>query len=145
MVRATFFVRAADFAGEADDEIHLDFDHRHRRRLTLVSGSGREFLLDLRSATALADGDALVLDDDSVVIVRASAERVVDVSADSPEHLARIAWHLGNRHLATEIRGDTLRILEDHVIVEMLEGLHATLEHKEAPFQPEGGAYAHEH
>ena len=68
-------------------------------------------------------------------------EPVVEITANSREHLARLAWHLGNRHLPTQIEGDRLLIRDDHVIVAMLRGLGATLRKVDLPFDPEGGAY----
>ena len=128
-----------------DDVVELDYDARHRRRIVMQTEAGREFLLDLPKATALVDGNGLLLSDGTVVAVRARAERVVDVRGKNAEHLTRLAWHLGNRHLPSEIRGDSIRILYDHVIVDMLTGLGAETRVLNAPFHPESGAYAHEH
>ena len=111
----------------------------------MTSIGGREFLLDLGEATPLRDGDALELTDGSRVIVTAKAERVAEIRADNPHHLMRIAWHLGNRHLPTEILADRLRIAYDHVIVDMVSGLGGVVEVVDVPFQPEGGAYGHAH
>ena len=128
------------------DVVELDYDARHRRRIAMRTESGREFLLDLPKAVALADGDGLALSDGTAVRVRAKPERVIEVRAKSPEQLVRIAWHLGNRHLPTQILGDTLRIRYDHVILDMLAGLGAETRTTDAPFHPEGGAYAgHSH
>ncbi|WP_405226731.1 urease accessory protein UreE [Lentisalinibacter sediminis] len=128
------------------DVVELDYDARHRRRIAMRTESGREFLLDLPKAVALADGDGLALSDGTSVRVRAKPERVIDVRAASPEQLLRIAWHLGNRHLPTQILGETIRIRYDHVILDMLAGLGADTRTTEAPFHPEGGAYAgHSH
>ncbi len=147
MTRATNILPAAD-ADVADDTIELDFDQRHRRRIAMTSRSGREFLLDLPRAAAIQHGDGLELDDGTVVVVHAKPEAVADITADDEQHLNRIAWHLGNRHLPTEVRDDCLRIREDHVIVDMVRKLGGEVELKLAPFHPEGGAYAghgHEH
>ncbi len=107
--------------------------------------TGREFLLDLPRAVALADGDGLELSDGTMVMVRARAERVVDIRAKDAKGLTTLAWHLGNRHLPAEIRPDSIRILYDHVIVEMLRGLGADTRALDAPFHPEPGAYFHDH
>lgn len=107
--------------------------------------SGTEFLLDLPKAVRLADGDGLALSDGSTVIVRARSERVIDIRARDARHLVRIAWHLGNRHLPTQILGDSIRIRYDHVILEMLKGLGGETTVCDRPFHPESGAYAHEH
>jgi len=121
--------------------VTLNFDARHRRRVRLTTDQGEDVLLDLAQAVAMADGDGLLLDDGRLLKVQAAAELVVEVRHDDPSQLARLAWHLGNRHLPTEIRGQVLRIRPDHVIEEMLHGLGADLVHVRAPFQPEGGAY----
>jgi urease accessory protein len=126
----------------------LDWDQRHRRRVRLTIDQGGEFLLDLDHATVINDGDALELDDGRLVNVRAADEPVCDAFARSPEHMARIAWHLGNRHLSVQIMADRLRIRDDHVIVAMLHDMGVRVERLKAPFTPEGGAYsghAHDH
>jgi urease accessory protein len=74
--------------------------------------------------------------------VEAEAEELVEVSAADPTVMVRVAWHLGNRHLPTQIAGERLRIRRDHVIEAMLGGLGATLTPVSAPFDPEGGAYS---
>src|SRR5215475_1986270 len=135
---------------KAAGSVTLDFDARHRRRVRLTTDQGEDVLVDLAQAVAMADGDGLQLDDGRLLKVQAAAEVVVEVRHKDPSQLARLAWHLGNRHLSTEIRGQVLRIRPDHVIEEMLHGLGADLVHVRAPFQPEGGAYRgdghhHEH
>ena len=109
----------------------------------MTTRSGLSFLLDLPSPKVLRDGDCLQLDNGSTVRVIAKPEHVADIRADSPRQLAELAWHLGNRHLATQILDDRLRILNDHVIVNMVQGLGATVELTDAPFDPQPGAYAH--
>jgi len=145
-LRATRVIPAKAVADQpAGDTISLTWDERHRRRIRMRTTGGTEFLLDLAHAVALADGDHLVLDDGTEVRVQARAETVADIVAADGETLTRIAWHLGNRHWPTQVLGDTLRIRYDHVLVEMIAGLGGRVERREAPFQPEGGAYAHEH
>ncbi|TCZ60964.1 urease accessory protein UreE [Roseicella aquatilis] len=121
--------------------VTLDFDDRFRRRKRTVAESGFAFLLDLEDATALRDGDGLLLEGGGVILVRAAPEPLVEVRAATPSLLLRLAWHLGNRHLPTEIGADRLLIRDDHVIVAMLRGLGAELKRVDEPFNPEGGAY----
>jgi urease accessory protein len=129
----------------ATDRVVLDADERHRRRIALTGERGTAFLLDLPHATALKDGDGLVLEDGSIVRVAGKLEPLVEVSAGSPHELARLAWHIGNRHIDVQVVGDKLRIRRDHVLEQMLRGLGARLTSIEAPFDPEQGAYAHGH
>ena len=103
---------------------------------------GLEFLLDLENAVALRGGDALVLEDGRLIEVVAAAEPLVEIRGADPLHLVRVAWHLGNRHLPTQIMPKGLRIRRDHVIEAMVKGLGARIIEIEAPFDPEGGAYA---
>jgi urease accessory protein len=114
--------------------------------MRLTTDLGEDVLLDLPKAVAMADGDALQLDDGRLLKVLAAAEPIVEIRHKEPDQLVRLAWHLGNRHLPTEIRDQMLRIRPDPVIESMLHGLGAELVRVRAPFQPEGGAYgAHAH
>jgi urease accessory protein len=119
----------------------LDFDARHRRRIRLTADEGEDILLDLPKAIAMADGDGLQLEDGRWLMVQAAMEHIVEIRHKDPNQLVRLAWHLGNRHLPTEIRDQALRIRPDHVIEHMLSGFGADLTNAQAPFQPEGGAY----
>lgn len=143
MERATRHLAAGQWPAErASDRLTLDFDRRHRRRIRLVTDSGSPLLLDLPEAAVLAHGDGLCTERGTWLRVEAAAERLLEVRARDPLHLARLAWHVGNRHVPAELRPDTLRIRPDHVIAAMLEGLGARVGEVVAPFQPERGAYA---
>jgi urease accessory protein len=142
MIRATE-VRGQDSWSEpAADTVVLDFDDRHRRRMAMTGTRGLAFLLDLETAVALRGGDALVLEDGRLVEVVAAPEPLLEIRGADPHHLIRVAWHLGNRHLPTQIMPKGLRIRRDHVIEAMVRGLGARVIEIEAPFDPEGGAYA---
>lgn len=145
MLRATAVKRAGTWIGPPADVVVLDREARHRRRHTLVARNGLAFLLDLPQAMFLHDGDGLALEDGRIVAVEAAAELLLEIACQDPLALLRVAWHLGNRHLPTEIRGDRLRIRADHVIADMVRGLGATVTAIEAPFDPEGGAYDQDH
>jgi len=142
MIRATRVEGQHRWTHAAADTVVLDFDDRHRRRMAMTGTRGLEFLLDLENATALRGGDALVLEDGRLIEVVAAAEPLVEIRGADPLHLVRVAWHLGNRHLPTQIMPKGLRIRRDHVIEAMVKGLGARIIEIEAPFDPEGGAYA---
>ncbi len=131
----------------AIDHVVLDASERHRRRLVLTAEHGTTLLLDLPHATALRDGDGLVLDDGTLVRVVGRPEPLLEIAAANTRELARLAWHLGNRHTDVQVIGERLRIRPDHVLAEMLVRLGAKLTAIEAPFDPESGAYSvdHEH
>jgi urease accessory protein len=142
MIRATKVLGLNHWSLSPADTIVLDFDDRHRRRMAMTGTRGLEFLLDLENAVALRGGDALVLEDGRLIEVIAAPEPLVEIRGVDPHHLVRVAWHLGNRHLPTQITGKGLRIRRDHVIEAMVQGLGARIIEIEAPFDPEGGAYA---
>jgi len=131
-------------AAEAIDSVTLDAHERHRRRVVLSGERGTRFLLDLPQATALRDGDGLVLDDGAIVRIVGRPEPLVEIAAGDAHELARLAWHIGNRHIDVQIVGDRLRIRRDHVIEDMLRRLGARLSPVEAAFDPERGAYEHQ-
>ena len=135
---------AGGWTGNAADMVVLDYDGRHRRRIVLTGLSGGRYLLDLAEAAHLKDGDGLVLAEGGVVQVVAKAEPLLEVTASSTGELIRLAWHIGNRHLAAQVLPDRILIRRDHVIAHMLEHQGARIREIEAPFDPEGGAY-HEH
>jgi urease accessory protein len=128
--------------GAAVDTVTLPYLDRHRRRIRLVADSGQPFLLDLSRARHLVEGDGLELDDGSYIRVCAAEEPVIEIAADTPSDLLRIAWHLGNRHLPLQVADGRLRVRADHVVAAMVEGLGGRLAWRAAPFDPEIGAYA---
>ncbi len=145
MIRATRVQGQHPWKVAAADTVVLDFDDRHRRRMAMTGTRGLEFLLDLENAVALRGGDALVLEDGRLIEVVAAPEPLAEIRVADPQHLVRVAWHLGNRHLPVQIMPKGLRIRRDHVIEAMVRGLGARVIEIEAPFDPEGGAYAGGH
>ena len=123
---------------ETRDRISLGYEDRFLRRRVLRSDAGEAFLVDLKRPTSLDDGDAFQLEDGRRISVRASPEQLLEVTGDN---LARLAWHIGNRHTPCHIKPDRLLIRRDPVLRDMLERLGAELRRVEAPFTPEGGAY----
>jgi urease accessory protein len=142
MIRATRVQSLHHWKEPAADTIVLGFDDRHRRRMAMTGTRGLQFLLDLENAVVLRGGDALVLEDGRLIEVVAAPEPLAEIRCNDPQHLVRVAWHLGNRHLPTQITAKGLRIRRDHVIEAMVKGLGARVIEIEAPFDPEGGAYA---
>jgi urease accessory protein len=142
MLRATEILLAGLWSAKPADVVRLDYDHRTRRRIALMGEGGLSFLLDLAKAPVLAGGDGLRLEDGRIVAVEAAPERLLEIACRDERALARIAWHLGNRHLATEIGQRVLYIRDDHVIADMARGLGAEVRAVERPFNPEGGAYS---
>jgi urease accessory protein len=126
----------------AIDRVVLDASERRRRRVVLTAERGTTLLLDLPHATALRDGDGLVLDDGAMVGVIGKPEPLLEITPANTCQVARFAWHLGNRHVEVQIVGERLRIRRDHVLAEMLERLGARVNAIESPFDPESGAYS---
>ena len=127
------------------DQVWIDFDRRHRRRIVLRTEAGHDLLLDLPQAARLRHGDGLLLDDGGIVVVQARPEPLLDIHAHDAAALVRIAWHLGNRHQAAQICADHLFIRREPVLKDMLEGLNASVVEIDGPFDPEGGAYGGAH
>ncbi len=141
MLSAQTVLPAGGWSGEPADSVVLEFDERHRRRVTMTGVRGLKFLLDLDEAVMLRSGDGLKLDDGRIVEVVAAPEPLMEIRAADAAELVRIAWHLGNRHLPTELGRKTLRVRRDAVIEDMARGLGGQVTGIEAPFNPEGGAY----
>ena len=145
MNRVTDIKPAGSF-GQTVDRVVLDADDRQRRRIVLTAEKGTKLLIDFAKPVTLRDGDGLVLEDGSIVLVVGQPERLLELTAKAPADLARLAWHIGNRHTDVQFVGQALRIRSDHVLEEMVKGLGARVTPVEAPFDPEpGAAHGHDH
>ncbi len=128
---------------EAAGTVTLSYADRCKRRIQMTDDAGAAFLLSLQRAVRLSDGDGLQLDQGGYLRVVAGPEPLVEAVAQDAQHLAKLAWHIGNRHVPAEIvDGVRLRIVADSVLEAMLRQLGAAVRRIEAPFAPEGGAYA---
>lgn len=152
MIRANFISTKGAWQVTPADTIVLDHEGRHRRRVTMTATRGTEFLLDLPEAVALRGGDALILEDGRLIEIIAAPEALAEVRCTDPRQLARVAYHIGNRHAQAEILANRIRVRRDHVLEDMVRGLGAKVAHIEAPFEPDTGAYeapedthAHDH
>jgi len=139
MKRATEIIHSHD---APLDTVTLSYDDRFRRRIALTGDGGTSFLLDLPDAVELRAGDRLALEGGGTVEVKAADEALM-VAMPPKGQLARVAWHIGNRHLPCEIKEDRMVLRFDHVIAEMLETLGCEVAQLNGPFTPEGGAYGH--
>ncbi|MCC4244574.1 urease accessory protein UreE [Stappia indica] len=143
MIRVQEILAAGSWEGAPADSVVLDREDRHRRRAVLDCAGGTQVLLDLPRAVQLHHGDALLLADGRIVAILAAGEALVDIEAETADDLLRIAWHLGNRHLPTQLLPGALRIRRDHVIEDLVARLGGKMTPLVAPFDPEGGAYGH--
>jgi urease accessory protein len=142
MIRARTLLPAGTWdVATAADRVVLPHDGRHRRRIAMRGEGDVVFLLDLPEAARLKQDDGISLEDGRTVAVVAAEEPVAEIVAQDAHHLARLAWHLGNRHVPAELLADRIRIARDPVLEEMARGLGANVEVVEAAFEPEGGAY----
>ena len=55
--------------------------------------------------------------------------------------MARLCYHLGNRHVPLQIGPGLVRYLHDHVLDELVRGMGLAVLSEHAPFEPEAGAY----
>ena len=130
---------------QAVESVELTFDQRERSRLRVALASGEEIGIQLKVGTMLSHGDKLALDDGRIVEVIAADESLHEVRAANVTQLARIAYHVGNRHVPLQVQDDHLLMLPDHVLRAMVEGLGGRVTEVRRGFQPESGAYGHSH
>jgi urease accessory protein len=126
--------------------VELDWDVRQKSRFDATDSTGRTLGVFLARGSLVRGGDVLVAEDGSLIRVQAAPQPVLRITA-CPEHggpvdLPRAAYHLGNRHVALEVKADHLQIEPDPVLADMLRSMHLIVRELQAPFEPEGGAYA---
>ena len=141
------FPRKPGPAGSATPagELRLPFERRQKSRQRATLADGEEVAIDLPRGQVLRGGDWVVASDGRVIEVVAQPERVIQIECDTPQALARAAYHLGNRHVPVQVGEGWLRIAADAVLERMLQGQGARLAALEAPFEPEAGAYGAHH
>ena len=122
--------------------LKLPFDARQKSRLKTRLASGEEVGLMLARGSVMRGGDVVKTTDGRQVEIVAAKERLLHIDSD---YVARVAYHLGNRHVPVQVGGGFLRLAADHVLGAMLENLGAKISAIEAPFEPEAGAYAGGH
>jgi urease accessory protein len=120
----------------------LPFEQRQKSRLRARLENGEEVALILARGRVLRGGDRVAATDGREVEIVAAPEKLLHIES---AELARVAYHLGNRHVPLQVGPGFLRIAEDHVLEEMARKLGARVSHVEAPFEPEAGAYGHQH
>jgi urease accessory protein len=125
------------------DTLSLSYDRRlHTRQRACLEG-GEHIALMLPRGTVLRDGNVLRCEGGRLVQVRAAPERVSHIADRNPMHLARAAYHLGNRHVPTQLGEGFVAYLHDHVLDDMIRRLGLDVSVTTAPFDPESGAYGH--
>ncbi len=129
----------------AADRVLLGSGDRRSRGLAATGEGGTAFLLDLDRPAVLRDGDGIVLDDGSLMLVAAAAEPLLELSARTPADLVRLAWRLGERHVDVQIAGELLLVRRDPELEALAAGLGARALPVEAPFDPEVDVPSHGH
>ena len=126
--------------------VELDWDIRQKSRFETTDSLGRQLGIFLPRGTLMRGGDVLIAEDGSMVKVIAAPQSTLRITACTSHgnafDLTRAAYHLGNRHVAIELKPDHLKIEPDHVLAEMLRSMHLIVNEVEEAFEPEGGAYS---
>ncbi|MBV8753414.1 MAG: urease accessory protein UreE [Hyphomicrobiales bacterium] len=127
------------------DTVILTPEQRRAPRGSVTGVNGTRLTFDLAAPVALRAGDFLQLDDGNLIEVVAEPEPLIEARAKDLTALARLAWHLGDRHVPVQLFANRLRVRRDPAIEALLARLGAKIAAIEAPFDPEGGAYMHTH
>jgi len=138
------FTRKIEDGGATATTLTLPWSRRTKSRLRVRLDNGEEAGLFLERGLILRDGDCLIAENNTVVRIRAAAETVSTVACTKPLQLARICYHLGNRHVDLEISEQQVRYPHDHVLDDMIRTMGLAVVIEQVPFEPEAGAYGAE-
>jgi urease accessory protein len=141
-IKAKLKMARSAYKVEVRGQLRLPFESRQKTRLHTKLVSGEEVGLKLPRGEILRGGDLVTASDGRVIEIVAQPEKVLHIET---RELAKVAYHLGNRHVPVQVGENFLRIAEDHVLEEMVRKLGAKVSRMEAPFEPEAGAYAGGH
>ncbi len=126
---------------EIKDTICLPFDERKRGRLKAVSAGGLDVGIFVERGEVMRDGTVLKAESGECFKVVAADEEVTTASTADTHLFARACYHLGNRHVPLQVGDGWLRYQNDYVLDDMLRQLGLDVNHEQAPFEPENGAY----
>ena len=140
MIRVSAALPPNHGKGKAFAQLTLPSDQRRLRRKVLTV-KGEEVLVDFPEPVTLEHFGGLQLEDGRIVEIIAAPEPLLEVTPKGAEHLAQIAWHIGNRHMAAQIEKKRILVPRDHVAKGMLAGLGAEVREVTEPFLPMQGAY----
>jgi urease accessory protein len=145
-MRATRILAAGDRRDRpVVDTVILDYAQRSAQKSAVTGVKGGAFEIDLHQPARLRTDDLLLLEDGGLVEVVAAAEPLIEARAADVAGLARLAWHLGDRHVPVQVLPNRIRARRDAAIEALLKSLGAKVAAIEAPFEPEGGAYESSH
>ncbi|MGO4402920.1 urease accessory protein UreE [Bosea sp. RAF48] len=146
MLRATSVLRKAAVRAErVVDTLSLGYQDRNSNGVAMTAVGGLEFAIDLDKPATLNDGDALKLEDGRLVQVKAAPESLLEVRAENPLRLVRLAWHLGGHHVPAEMTADALYVPSHPALAELVRGQGCSMAEVERPFQPEQEVHHHAH
>lgn len=127
--------------GPVVDTLILDSEQRRTAHGAARGIKGTPVSWDFHTPVALHTDDVLALEDGTAVEVVAAVEPLFEVRSDMPA-LARIAWMLGDRHVAVQVLPNRIRLRADAALAPLIAASGAKVVRIDAPFEPEGGAYA---
>jgi urease accessory protein len=143
MPRATSVINAAHRRDRpVADTVILDYAQRSAEKVTVTGAKGTVIAIDLHMPARLRTDDLLLLDDGALVEVVAAPEPLIEARAANLAGLSRLAWHLGDRHIPVQVLTNRVRARRDTDVETLLTSLGAKVTMIDAPFEPEGGAYA---
>jgi urease accessory protein len=146
MLRATSVLRKAAVKAErVVDTLALGHRDRTINGVSVRATGGLQFAISLDKAAMLNDGDALKLEDGTLVQVKAAPESLLEIRAENPLRLVRLAWHLGGHHVPAEMTADALYVPNDAALGELVRGQGCSMAVVERPFQPEAEVHHHAH
>ena len=126
MARATGVITADLRHGRpVADTLILDYAQRSAGESRATSVKGSTIDIHLHGAVRLRTDDLLVLDDGTLIEVVAAAEPLLEARAADVAALARLAWHLGDRHIAVQLLPNRIRVLRDAAVEDLLTALGA--------------------
>jgi len=139
------FTQRLQAGTRAEYTLTLPFDQRIKGRLKVTLDTGEEAGLFLDRGPILRNGDCIGTDDGQVAEVIAASETVSTVRSNDALLMAKICYHLGNRHTPLQIGKGFARYQHDHVLDDMVRKLGIEPVCEQAPFEPEPGAYGEHH
>jgi urease accessory protein len=114
-----------------------------KRRWRGTADDGREFGFDLEEP--LKAGWVFYIEGDTFYILQQEPEDIIRIPVTTTQFASRVAWLLGNLHLAADFQPEAIHVLDDPAAVQALTREKITYSRLRLVFSPRATANHHHH
>jgi len=135
------FISKISESDKIDGTVTLAFEQRVKSRLRAKLDNNEDAGIFMQRGSVLEHGDLITTKGGFIVQVIAATELLSSIYTTDTLLLAKVCYHLGNRHIELQIKPNSAHYKHDHVLDGMVQSFGLEVISEMLPFEPEQGAY----